>query len=169
VEFFKVARGYDPADACSRRSEPSLHLRADGFVCGVPRASQLEFYGDTHAANTFERGVAMIERSGGRIVEIDYAPFRETGALLYQGPWIAERLAGFREFFARHQDAMHPVTRAIIAGAENYSAVDALSGLSFTGLEQRARLNCCRDRRHVQCRLRRLSIRSTSRSRSGHA
>ena len=128
-DIFKVARGYDPADAYSRHPEPSLHLRADGFVCGVPRASQLEFYGDTHAANTFERAVAMIERSGGRVVEIDYTPFRETAALLYQGPWIAERLAAIREFFARHQDEMHPVTRAIIAGAENYSALDAFEAV----------------------------------------
>ena len=81
----------------------------------------------------------MIERSGGRVVEIDYTPFRETAALLYQGPWIAERLAAIREFFARHQDEMHPVTRAIIAGAENYSALDAFeAAYRLQGLKQRA-------------------------------
>jgi allophanate hydrolase len=138
-DIFKVARGYDPADAYSRHPEPSIHLRAGGFRCGIPRASQLEFYGDAHAAKTFEHGVTLIERSGGRIVEIDYAPFRETAALLYQGPWVAERLAGIREFFAAHQEEMHPVTRAITAGAHTYSAVDAFeAAYRLQGLKQRA-------------------------------
>ena len=124
-DVYQVARGYDTGDAYSRPPQASLHLPAAGLRCGVPRASQLEFCGDAHAAEMFERGVALVEQSGGRIVEIDYAPLRETAALLYQGPWVAERLAGIRDFFAAHRDDMHPVTRDITAGGADYSAVDA--------------------------------------------
>jgi allophanate hydrolase len=93
--------------------------------CGVPRASQLEFCGDADAARMFERAIALLEQCGGRIVEIDFTPFRETAALLYQGPWVAERLAGIKDFFAAHADKMYPVTREITAAGAEYSAADA--------------------------------------------
>ncbi len=124
-DVYQVARGYDAADAYSRHPQPSLHMPAAPLRCGVPRASQLDFCGDAEAAKMFERGVALIEQAGGRIVEIDFAPFRETAALLYQGPWVAERLAGIKDFFAAHQQEMYPVTRDITAGGARYSAVDA--------------------------------------------
>jgi len=98
---------------------------AGRFRCGVPAAAQLDFCGDGEAARMFERSCALLARAGGDIVEIDYAPFRETAALLYQGPWVAERLAAIREFFGAHQNEMHPVTRAIIGSGTKYSAVDA--------------------------------------------
>ena len=136
---FQVARGYDAADAYSRHSQASLHMPAATLRCGVPRASQLEFCGDAEAARMFERGIALIERSGGTIVEIDFAPFSETAALLYQGPWVAERLAGIKDFFAAHQDDMHPVTRDITANGARYSAVDAFqAAYRLQELQQRA-------------------------------
>ena len=56
----------------------------------------------------FERAIALARQSGAQIVEIDFAPFHETAALLYQGPWVAERLAGIKDFFAAHPQDMHP-------------------------------------------------------------
>jgi len=124
-DVYRVARGYDAADPYSRHPEPSVHAPAGRFRCGVPAASQLDFCGDAEAARMFSRGIALVERAGGSIVEIDYAPFRAAAELLYHGPWLAERLAAIREFFTAHQNEMHPVTRAIIAKGADYSAVDA--------------------------------------------
>lgn len=124
-DVYQVARGYDAADAYSRHTHASRHLPATPLRCGVPRASQLDFCGDPEAAKMFARGITLIEQSGGTVVEIDFAPFQETAALLYQGPWVAERLSGIREFFTAHQAEMHPVTREITAGGARYSAVDA--------------------------------------------
>jgi allophanate hydrolase len=124
-DVFQVARGYDPADAYSRHPQASLHMPAAPLRCGVPRAAQLEFGGDAEAAKMFAHAIALIGQSGGRIVEIDFAPFRETAALLYEGPWVAERLAGIKDFFAAHQADMFPVTRDITANGAQYSAVDA--------------------------------------------
>ena len=62
---------------------------------------------------------------GGDPVEIDYAPFRECAALLYGGPWVAERLAAIESFVGDHADAMDPTVRTIVEGARSYSAVDA--------------------------------------------
>ena len=126
---YQAARGYDAADAYSRHPAPSLHAPAGRFRCGVPAASHLDFCGDAEAARMFALGLALIERAGGDIVEVDYTPFRETAALLYQGPWVAERLAAIRGFFGAHQNEMHPVTRAIIGGGAAVSAVDAFEAL----------------------------------------
>lgn len=127
LNVYQVACGYDAADSYSRHPAPSVHAPAAQFRCGVPRASQLDFCGDAEAARMFSQSIELIERAGGSIIEIDYAPFREAAALLYQGPWVAERLAAIREFFSAHQNEMHPVTRAIIGSGANYSAVDAFN------------------------------------------
>jgi allophanate hydrolase len=138
-DVYQVARGHDTADAYSRRPQAALHMPKAGLRCGVPRASQLDFCGDSESARLFERGVAFIEKSGGQIVEIDFAPFSETAALLYQGPWVAERLAGIKDFFASHQQEMYPVTRDITAGGARYSAVDAFEATyRLQDLKQRA-------------------------------
>jgi len=127
--IYQVARGYDAADTFSRHPAPSLHAPAGRFRCGVPAAAQLDFCGDAQAARMFAQGLALVERAGGDIVEIDYTPFRETAVLLYQGPWVAERLAAIREFFGAHQNEMHWVTRAIIGSGADFSAVNAFDAI----------------------------------------
>jgi allophanate hydrolase len=71
----------------------------------------------------------LLDAQGWHRVAIDFAPYRETAALLYGGPWVAERLAAIGEFYAARPDALHPVTRAIIDGAGGFSAVDVFRGL----------------------------------------
>lgn len=56
------------------------------------------------------------EGLGANIVQVDLAPFLEAARLLYEGPWVAERYVGIREFFDTHPDSLHPVTRGIIGG-----------------------------------------------------
>jgi allophanate hydrolase len=59
------------------------------------------------------------------LTEIDLAPFLQTARLLYEGPWVAERFAAVGAFITAHPDDVHPVTRAIIAGGDQPTAVDA--------------------------------------------
>jgi allophanate hydrolase len=128
-DVYQIARGGDVLDIYSRPPQPSQHLHEIPLRCGVPRESQLDFCGDAGAQKMFAQGIDLIRRSGGQIVEIDFAPFRETAALLYQGPWVAERLAGIKDFFAEHQADMHPVTREITAGATRYTASDTFEAV----------------------------------------
>ncbi|HEX4121772.1 MAG TPA: allophanate hydrolase [Verrucomicrobiae bacterium] len=113
---------------CSRgHSDPRqllLETPPRSFRFGVPSKSDLETFGDAETALLFAQAVERLRCLGGEMVEIDYAPFRETGKLLYDGPWVAERLAEFGDFLARTSSGIHPVTRAIIEGAKRYSAVD---------------------------------------------
>lgn len=122
-----AARGFDAADPYSRISEPASApwLSAHPVRIGVPKAGQLEFFGDAAAQALFAEAIHAAESTGAQIIEFDYEPYKAVADLLYSGPWVAERLAALREFFDAHADDVHPVVRAIITGAGKYSAVDS--------------------------------------------
>ena len=96
-----------------------------GIRFGVPRASQLEFFGDAEYARLFATATARLESLGGRRVEIDFEPFLATARLLYEGPWVAERYCAVGDFLERQPDSVYPVTRQIIAGGRTPTAADA--------------------------------------------
>ena len=96
-----------------------------GFRFGVPRASQLEFFGDAEYARLFAAAVGRLESLGGQRVEIDFEPFLGTARLLYEGPWVAERYCVVGDFLERQPDSVYPVTRQIIEGGRNGTAADA--------------------------------------------
>jgi allophanate hydrolase len=122
-----VAKGFDRADIYSRPEADTLDLfppRPARFRFGVPRAEDLNFFGDRESPTLFARAVPVLEALGGERVEIDFTSFKESARLLYDGPWVAERLAALKPFYNAHADAFLPVTRQIIGGAARYSAVD---------------------------------------------
>jgi allophanate hydrolase len=105
------------------------------FSFAVPRDQELTFFGDAGQEALFREAVEQFGRMGGRRTTFDFRPFQQVGALLYEGPWLAERLAAVGDFLASHPDAVHPVTRTILVRGMGYSAVDffkardALEGL----------------------------------------
>ena len=56
------------------------------------------------------------------------APLYTAAALLYDGPWVAERYEAIRAFIEARPEALHPVTRAITEKARHFSAADAFAG-----------------------------------------
>jgi allophanate hydrolase len=123
-----VASGYDPADAYSRKGLSvgvAAASAARGFRFGVPRADQLEFFGDGEYARLFSEAVARLESLGGERVTIDFAPFRAAARLLYEGAFIAERYVAVGDFIDRQPDSVHPVTRQLIAASRDLTAADA--------------------------------------------
>ncbi|MEN9841656.1 MAG: hypothetical protein RL376_1456, partial [Verrucomicrobiota bacterium] len=119
-----VVSAYDSTDPYSRPAPRATPACASTFRFGVPRASQLEFFGDAHAAALYSASVARLRQLGGTPVEIDFTAFAATAALLYSGPWVAERLAAITPFLEQHPHALHPVTEKIISGAKTINAVD---------------------------------------------
>lgn len=125
---WEIARGFDAADPYSRVYEPSLGAApwiAGPFRFGVPDAAALEFFGDTEARELFERAATRLRDVGGEPVAIDFAPFREAAALLYSGPWVAERFAAVGSFVSGAHADINPVVRDIVLGATTHTAVDA--------------------------------------------
>lgn len=90
----------------------------------VPAAEQLLFHGDKDQAQAFRQALTDLDNLGWKREEIDFRPFAEVGSLLYDGPWLAERLAGIEEFVQKHAPEMHPVTREIVTGGGRFRAVD---------------------------------------------
>ena len=120
---FDVAAATDGEDAFSRDLTDCVLPEALRF--GVPKSNQLEFFGDPAAAQLFDEAAARMTALGAQRVEIDFTPFCDAAALLYAGPWVAERRHALGDFFTQHGDAMDPTVRAIIGGADKYSAVEA--------------------------------------------
>lgn len=124
---FEAARGFDASDPYSRLTAgedgPAPWLGGP-FRFGVPQSDGWEFFGDDEAKGLYEASLRALESLGGTAVEFDFRPFQEAAALLYSGPWVAERLAALRGFLASHAQDAHPVVRGIIIGGANFSAVD---------------------------------------------
>lgn len=125
AEVLAVAAAYDPADPFSRAAQPPLQDEAWPPRLGVPRADQLEFFGDAGAAKLFAAAVERWRGLGATIVEIDYAPFAAAARLLYEGAWVGERYAAIRDFIEKQPEQLHPVTRKIIEGARALGAAQA--------------------------------------------
>lgn len=125
-----AAAGFDAADRYSRHAEGHGFDfgSKDSFRFGVPRAEQLQFFGNHEGERLFGEAVARLQALGGQPVEIDFGPFLETARLLYEGPWVAERYAAIKDFFDAHPEHVNPPVREIISGAKRYSAADAFAG-----------------------------------------
>ncbi len=123
-----VLESFDAADPYSRPRPETAAFPSPPRI-GVPAAGDLEFFGDAGAEQLFHASLARVAGLGARLVEIDFAPFRETAALLYQGPWVAERWEGLRDFHQHHADAFLPVTRQIVEAGVRLGAADVFDGL----------------------------------------
>ena len=122
LQVLEAVQGFDAEDPYSRRGEP-VGFDQKNLKVAVPES--LEFYGDTAYARLFDQA---LERLGGQRVPVDYAPFLAVQKLLYDGPWVAERTAQLQAFLERQGADMHPITRQVIAGGSQYSAIDAFRG-----------------------------------------
>ncbi len=66
----------------------------------------------------------------------------EAAELLYNGPWVAERLAAVKDFLATNAGDFDPTVRTIIEGAKAYDAVAAFEGrYKLEALRQKTRRN----------------------------
>jgi len=118
-----IAGGADERDAYSR----DLPLTAPLGFPDRPRfavPAQPEFFGDAAAAAAFGQALEAAQELGAEIVPVDFTLFLEVAALLYNGPWIAERLAAVESLWTTNESAIHPTVRQIISNALSFSALD---------------------------------------------
>lgn len=127
---FQVAAVPDARDSYSRKvAKPALGARPPVLTVGVPALGDRRFFGDVAMERGYEAALAQLETLGCELKELPFDDFYAAAALLYEGPFVAERFAAVGEFMDTHEDAVHPVTRAIIAGARRFSAADAFKGI----------------------------------------
>ena len=127
---YAVMAGEDAADPFSRPiALGALTPAPPAPVIGIPRPADQKFFGDAAARAAWRASLKVLKEQGATFVEIDMTPFNETAALLYEGPWVAERYAAVAPFLAKHRRDMHPVTRQIVEKAKGFSAADAFTGI----------------------------------------
>jgi allophanate hydrolase len=138
VAIRKVMDGYDAGDPYSRKAVPAT-LPAEGLRIGVLEGAEREFFGNAAVEALYDVAIERAKSLGATIVPFDYAPFRQAAELLYNGPWVAERLAAVKDFIGTNADDFDPTVRKIIEGAKAYDAVDAFEGQYKLGhLRQKA-------------------------------
>ncbi len=105
---------------------------------GVPARGQRPFFGDRVFEASYDAALERLRKLGCTIAEIDMAPFYETARLLYEGPWVAERTIAVGDLLQSNPEALHPVTREIVAGGTKPTAIDAFK--AFYKLEELRRV-----------------------------
>jgi allophanate hydrolase len=122
-----VIAGVDAEDPYSRAAP--AHWRALEAAppeprLAIPRDEELLFDTPDDRA-IFAGAVARAEALGARVARVDLSPFLALARRLYDGAWVAERTSALREWVERRPEALHPVTRAILAGGLDRRTVDA--------------------------------------------
>ena len=109
MRVLDVIDGFDADDPFARRppARPAVAsaVRPGPFRFGVLMAKDREWYGMADCAALYTAACERLMRLGGEAVEIDFAPFREAGRMLFDGPWIAERRAALAPFIEHREDA----------------------------------------------------------------
>ncbi len=131
---FDVLARFDPADGWARAMPPAapVGVARDLRVIAVP-AGDLDLDPPHRAA--WEQAVAHARTVADRVVSVDVSAFLEAAQLLYGGPWVAERYAGFGHLLEDDAEGLDPVVRSVVlggrevTGASVYAALDRLAVL----------------------------------------
>jgi allophanate hydrolase len=126
---YAAALAYDDVDAYSRVAPAAAAVQSFPLNprFGIP--IQPEFYGDRQSEAAYHAALGQMAGFGAQCVPMDFALFDQVAALLYEGPWVAERYAAIREFAETQALAIHPVVREIIFRAKQFSAADAYAAM----------------------------------------
>jgi allophanate hydrolase len=116
-----LLEGEDALDIYSHFVAGPAHLPATARI-GVPKSPA--FFGDAGYAPMFAAAIERARGLGQQVVELDFAPLFEVAALLYEGPWVAERHSVVRELLATQPEAFDPAVRQVIGRAPGFSATD---------------------------------------------
>ncbi len=122
--------GFEPADAYSRKAPTALPLdapaiRRSGPVQRLAIPDNPRFFGDQQAEAAWNTALSQwrqLDTAGIELVPLDFTPMLELAALLYEGPWVAERHAAVEDFMANHAADINTTVRSIISNAGKFSA-----------------------------------------------
>lgn len=115
-------QGYDAADAYSRTAGAPPTAWPARPVLGIPKAPN--WFGDGAAEAAYKASLARLTSLGVELRAIDFQPLWDVAALLYDGPWVAERYAAIENVMRDRPDTVHPVVRSIIDKARTFTAAD---------------------------------------------
>lgn len=121
---FECCAQYDVSEPYSKKfdfdSEPTS---VETLTIAIPDKASL-IVDDSIQQQAFEQAVEYWQGKGAKVISIDFSPFYEVAKLLYEGPWVAERLCAVTPFIEENPDAFYSVTRQIIESGKKFTASD---------------------------------------------
>ncbi len=125
-----IVRGYDEKYRYSKMSLPVREEEAETIYLPL---KEPVFFGDEqkHYRRKWDETVNYLKKHYPNIKYLDTSELSEAAAILYDGPWVAERYAGLQEYLEKHGDTLLPVTSHIICGVakKTLTAVDLFQAL----------------------------------------
>ncbi|MET7420742.1 allophanate hydrolase [Dactylosporangium sp. NPDC005555] len=118
-----VTRGPTAGDPWSRAATGES-LPPAAVRLGVARPGALDFDGDHGQAERYVAGCLAAARLTSATTQVGITPLLTAGGLLYEGPWVAERLADLEDFLREHGAGVLPLTRGILEGGHAFTAAD---------------------------------------------
>jgi len=132
-----VVEGFDATDPYSRPRKKTKTAVPVRPRIGIPQA--MDWTVDPVYGRAWDKTVADWSARGADLVPFDASPLREAARLLYEGPWVAERLAAVKPLWDRDLELFHPVTRTVLKTAEGRTAVDTFQAYyRLEGLKRKA-------------------------------
>ena len=124
----KLAAAFDPQDPYARRDadryDPRPSAPPPQFRYGIPNTQHLVLP-EPPAQRAWTRALEAVAALGGTCTKLSFELFNDTASLLYDGPWVAERLEATSKLLQEAPDALLPVLRGILSKATSYHALDA--------------------------------------------
>jgi allophanate hydrolase len=90
----------------------------------------IDWHDDDDARERFATAVARARDCGMTVVEVDGAPLRAAGELLYGSALVADRYSAFGRFAAEHPEAIDPAVAEIVGTAGAYTGVEVFDALA---------------------------------------
>ncbi len=132
---YEVLDKFDEMDPYSRATPAEGAIGASSLYSlnslkvGVWSKAQLRFFGDEAMQAAYFDFVTDLKRCSESVIEIDAALFIEAAALLYEGPWLAERSHAIGDFMEVSGASMLDITRGIIERGFGISAINTFDGI----------------------------------------
>lgn len=92
----QVMQGYDASDEYSRMHPQNVPSQFSKGKIAIP--DTLEFYGDAETEKAFQLAIARVQSLGYTVEPIDFAPFQQLAAALYNRSWVAERTSAVKKW-----------------------------------------------------------------------
>ena len=89
---------------------------------GIPREPLLDETVAYPAA--WKLALAHAQSLGFELVPLDFGPLHEVAAMLYDGPWVAERYSVLQRLLREQPGAVDEVVRQVVSRAQQFSATD---------------------------------------------
>lgn len=123
-----IAENHEPRvpEPVFNRPEPARYAFPPRVRVGVPREP---FFGSDGYRALFDASVMHLHALQCVPGTFEFAPFAEVAALLYEGPWTAERYAAVGAFIERRSPGVDPVVAEVIRTGKRHSAIDAFNAL----------------------------------------